>query len=209
LGSTADEMPPTYSTGWIYVLENERMPTLFKIGFTKNAVEQRVAELSNHTGVPLPFVCVFRCRVRGPAEVEKAVHQVLACHNAGKEFFQVSVDVAIAAIEQVVLDQQKQLSEVWRHAKYLGALAPLTRGGRTTTAWPQRLSLAHRNHHHHDHHLHPSSDHWERLRQDNSLPKWFVSATLVQQECGSPSRVTGMRTIRTWTRVGIRNIKRD
>ena len=124
MDDTANEMPPTCSTGWVYVLENPHMPSLFKIGFTKNTVEQRIAELSNHTGVPSPFICIFRCQVYGPAEVEKAVHQVLCRHNAGKEFFRVSVDEVVAAIEKIAREQGKQLADVWRHSKHAASPVP-------------------------------------------------------------------------------------
>lgn len=40
----------------IYVLTNDAMPGLIKIGRTSGeSVERRVAELSRATGVPLPF----------------------------------------------------------------------------------------------------------------------------------------------------------
>jgi hypothetical protein len=114
-------MPPTYSSGWIYVLENGRMPNVLKIGFTKNSVQERVAELSSATGVPVPFVCLFLCRVRNPAAVERSVHQKLASRNAGKEFFRISLNDAIIAIEDAAASQQAQLSEKWRHPQYVVA----------------------------------------------------------------------------------------
>ena len=45
MNNNINEMPATYSTGWVYILENEAMPNLFKIGFTRKTVEERVAEL--------------------------------------------------------------------------------------------------------------------------------------------------------------------
>ena len=123
MDSNANGMPATYATGWIYALENERMPNVLKIGFTKNTVQERVAELSSHTGVPLPFFCVFLCRVRNPAAVERSVHQKLAGYNAGKEFLHVGLDAAIIAIEEVAASQQAQLSEKWQHPKYVVASA--------------------------------------------------------------------------------------
>lgn len=85
--SKAAEVPPTYATGWIYVLENPYMPNLFKIGFTKNTVEQRVIESSNHTGVPSPLECVYHCRVTAPAPIEKGAHQMLATYRVAKALF--------------------------------------------------------------------------------------------------------------------------
>jgi hypothetical protein len=39
----------------VYVLTNEAMPGLVKIGLTTDSVEARLTQLSSHTGVPLPF----------------------------------------------------------------------------------------------------------------------------------------------------------
>ncbi|NBO92714.1 MAG: GIY-YIG nuclease family protein, partial [Planctomycetia bacterium] len=43
----------------VYVLTNEAMPGLIKIGLTSDSVESRLTSLSSHTGVPLPFECYF------------------------------------------------------------------------------------------------------------------------------------------------------
>jgi hypothetical protein len=138
VNSLASEMPPTYSTGWMYVLENERMPNVLKIGFTKNSVQERVAELSSSTGVPLPFVCVYLCRVRNPAAVERSLHQQLAQRNAGKEFFEVSLETAIIAIEDVAERQNAELIEQWRHPKYaMASPTQVTYRSTATTRSPE------------------------------------------------------------------------
>src|ERR1700752_4045790 len=118
MGQTTDEMPPTYATGWIYVLENEYMPCLFKIGFTKNTVEQRITELSGATGVPSRFSCVFRCRVQNPAVIESMVHVALAEHNVDKEFFRVSFNIALDAIRRTIVGQRQTPQDEWSHSKY-------------------------------------------------------------------------------------------
>jgi len=48
----------------IYILTNEAMPGLVKIGFTTGEnVESRIAPLSGATGIPLPFECYFAAEV--------------------------------------------------------------------------------------------------------------------------------------------------
>ena len=42
----------------VYVLTNESMEGLVKIGRTSTGVEQRIRELDN-TSVPLPFQCFY------------------------------------------------------------------------------------------------------------------------------------------------------
>ncbi|WP_449106780.1 GIY-YIG nuclease family protein [Pseudomonas mohnii] len=51
----------------IYVLKNETMPGLVKIGLTTDTVESRISNLSSSTGVPLPFECHFAAEI--PEEV--------------------------------------------------------------------------------------------------------------------------------------------
>lgn len=46
----------------IYVLTNEAMPGLVKIGFTES-LEDRIKYLSAHSGVPLPFECYYAAEV--------------------------------------------------------------------------------------------------------------------------------------------------
>ena len=43
----------------VYILTNEAMPGLIKIGYTDKSIEERMKELSRHTGVPLPFSCFY------------------------------------------------------------------------------------------------------------------------------------------------------
>ena len=48
----------------VYVLTNEAMPGLVKIGLTADTVEARLTQLSSHTGVPLAFECYFAAEVQ-------------------------------------------------------------------------------------------------------------------------------------------------
>jgi hypothetical protein len=47
----------------VYVLTNEAMPGLVKIGRTTDGVEARISQLSVATGVPLPFECYYAAEV--------------------------------------------------------------------------------------------------------------------------------------------------
>lgn len=62
----------------VYVLTNPAMPGLVKIGKTTQLeVEDRMKQLYG-TGVPVPFDCVFACKVKDAGEVEKALILPLA-----------------------------------------------------------------------------------------------------------------------------------
>lgn len=47
----------------IYILTNEAMPGMVKVGLTNDSVEARITHLSSSTGVPLPFECYFAAEV--------------------------------------------------------------------------------------------------------------------------------------------------
>lgn len=57
--------------GIVYVLSNEAMPGLVKIGRTnRDDLEVRLRELYT-TGVPLPFKCEYACKVADYKSVMK------------------------------------------------------------------------------------------------------------------------------------------
>lgn len=84
----------------IYVLTNESMPNLVKIGLTTDSVESRIASLSAHTGVPLPFECYFAAEVKDCAKLEKTLHQLFSevRVNPKREFFNVDPEKVVLAI---------------------------------------------------------------------------------------------------------------
>ncbi len=55
----------------IYILTNEAMHGLVKIGYTQN-LEQRMRELSAPSGVPLPFECHYAAEVPDHAPQHRA-----------------------------------------------------------------------------------------------------------------------------------------
>lgn len=84
----------------VYVLTNEVMPGLVKIGRTTDSVEGRLTQLSSHSGVPLPFECYFAAEVDSGARVEQLLHQLFAEHrvNPKREFFRIEPEKAVIAI---------------------------------------------------------------------------------------------------------------
>lgn len=79
--------------GFVYVLKNPSMPSLYKVGMTtKNKVDARVAKLYT-TGVPQPFQVVHLVKTRKPMELEDAIHKRLERYRVRKnrEFFHCSL----------------------------------------------------------------------------------------------------------------------
>ncbi|MGK5049504.1 GIY-YIG nuclease family protein [Janthinobacterium sp. GB4P2] len=77
--------------GFVYVLANESMPSIYKIGFTLNHPKARMEQLSSATACPTPFEMVACFGVASPREVEAEIHQRLIRYrvNAAREFFRV------------------------------------------------------------------------------------------------------------------------
>lgn len=84
----------------IYLLTNEAMPNLVKIGRTGDSVAARIAALSSSSGVPLPFECHFAAEVKDCAKLEKTLHQLFADvrTNPKREFFKVDPERVVLAI---------------------------------------------------------------------------------------------------------------
>ena len=87
-------------TGWVYVLKNDSMSGLVKIGFTTLRPEERAKSLEG-TGVPTPYIVatafLFSDKVWA---IEQAAHNLLeaARVSTGREFFRCSPEEAAMAI---------------------------------------------------------------------------------------------------------------
>lgn len=87
--------------GIIYVLTNDAMPNMIKIGRTSGeGVERRVAELSRATGIPLPFKVAVARAVQDARTFERALHIAFGPDrvNPAREFFSIAPERAIAII---------------------------------------------------------------------------------------------------------------
>ena len=84
----------------VYVLVNEAMPGLIKIGLTAETVEARLTALSSATAVPLPFECYFAAEVADGARIEKTLHQLFSESriNPRREFFRLDPEKVVLAI---------------------------------------------------------------------------------------------------------------
>lgn len=85
--------------GWVYVITNPAMPHLVKVGLTSKTPEERAKELKA-TGVPYAHQVRYKMRCYQFAQIEKQAHAILSEYRADKEWFECSVETAIAAIRQ-------------------------------------------------------------------------------------------------------------
>ena len=84
----------------VYVLTNEGMPDLVKIGLTTGSVEARITQLSSHSGVPFPFECYYAAEVDDCAKLEKTLHQLFSevRVNPKREFFKLDPEKVVLAL---------------------------------------------------------------------------------------------------------------
>ncbi len=83
----------------VYVLTNEAMPGLVKIGRTSSELAQRIRQLFQ-TGVPLPFELFFACEVADGTFVEAQLHDAFGDHRVSRnrEFFRIAPERVKAAL---------------------------------------------------------------------------------------------------------------
>jgi len=90
----------TNTPGYVYVLINPSVEGLVKIGKTTKDPEERANELSTATGVPTPFIVVYKAFFQDCGSAETYIHTRLASYriSENKEFFRLQLDKAINTI---------------------------------------------------------------------------------------------------------------
>lgn len=75
--------------GFVYILTNDAMPKMFKVGCTERSPHQRAGELSSGTAVPLQFTVMCYAEFMDFQSVERKLHAWLADARVSdnREFF--------------------------------------------------------------------------------------------------------------------------
>lgn len=83
----------------VYILTNESMPEVIKVGITSDLV-QRLKQLDN-TSTPLPFECFYAVEVEEAAKIEKLMHQGLDDYRIrqNREFFNCAPEKAKSLLQ--------------------------------------------------------------------------------------------------------------
>jgi hypothetical protein len=94
--------------GFVYILSNEAMPGIYKIGVTgRDELDNRINELyAGKTNIPLPFECVFACKVENYKDVEKIIHNAFMDTriNPNREFFTIDPARVIPLLKHLQID---------------------------------------------------------------------------------------------------------
>jgi hypothetical protein len=98
-------------SGHIYIISNIGSfgENIYKIGMTRRTPEERVRELS--AAVPFPFDIHAKIRCENVPEIENLLHQRFRDRNVnkvnvGKEFFRVTLDEIVSAVEKIAEETQ-------------------------------------------------------------------------------------------------------
>ena len=85
------------NAGYVYVLTNETMPGLVKVGRSKHHPTERARELSQSTGIPTPFEVEAFWFCDDMIAFETAAHRRLAKFRltANREFFSIELEVVL------------------------------------------------------------------------------------------------------------------
>jgi len=91
---------------WVYVLSNPTMPNMYKIGYTKNTPDERAKQISNATGVALPYNVEWAFHCYDGFGLEQEIHHKLEANrvSGNREFFEISLEEA----KQVVTELGKR-----------------------------------------------------------------------------------------------------
>lgn len=87
--------------GKVYILTNDSMPGIIKIGITdQESIEDRIKSLDN-TSVPKPFRFYFAIETEKYKEIEKLMHNAFSDYRirSNREFFEMDPERAVAALK--------------------------------------------------------------------------------------------------------------
>ena len=104
----------------VYIFTNPAMPGYIKIGKTfQGDVAKRLKDLSNPTGIPVPFQCAYAAVVKNATSVEATLHSAFACDrvNPKREFFKTEPQRIITLLKEMQIsdatpETQKILDKV-------------------------------------------------------------------------------------------------
>jgi len=115
----------------VYILTNEAMPGLIKIGCTSGELASRIRQLYS-TGVPLPFELFYACEVTDCGSVEGKLHDAFGDHriSKGREFFRLAPERAKAALSLAEIREVRLGDEIFETNEIKAEVEAAKRRGR-------------------------------------------------------------------------------
>ena len=94
-----------YPNQYVYVMVNESVPNVVKIGYTRLSVEERARQLSSASGCITPWFPVFKFKAGNAYTLEQEVHQYLEARgvrlNHKREGFVMKSEEAVEIIKEL------------------------------------------------------------------------------------------------------------
>lgn len=108
----------------VYILQNDAVPGLVKIGRTSSDLDERIRQLDS-TGVPLPFRCFYAAEVANGSNVEERLHEAFGDTRVRerREFFRISAHRVKAALDLAALKDVTPGKEIETEVGDAAALA--------------------------------------------------------------------------------------
>lgn len=108
----------------VYILQNDAMPGMVKIGRTSSDLEGRIRQLDT-TGIPLPFRCFYAAEVQNGSKVEERLHEAFGDTRVRerREFFRVAAHRVKAALDLAALKDVTPGREIETESGDAAALA--------------------------------------------------------------------------------------
>ena len=115
----------------VYILTNEAMPGLVKIGCTNGELALRIKQLYS-TGVPLPFELFYACEVTNSGVVESKLHDAFGDHriSKGREFFRIAPERVKAALSLAEIREVRLGDEIFETTEIKAEVEAAKRRGR-------------------------------------------------------------------------------
>lgn len=97
------QFQPGTDKQYVYILTNDTMPGLVKIGYTKNDPSKRARQINAATGVAMDFNVEWAYPCYNGFELEQEVHRYLDSFrlNKNREFFRMTVEEAKSVVERL------------------------------------------------------------------------------------------------------------
>lgn len=109
------DIPPEFRMeGWVYILSNEYMPDVYKVGMTTLSPEERASQISQGTGIPFPFKVYSAYYSDDPRSHEAEIHEYLSRYRISnnREFFHCPIETIEDAFSGAGLIERQTPLEV-------------------------------------------------------------------------------------------------
>lgn len=116
---------------YVYILTNDAMPGIIKIGLTENHVTERILQLDT-TSVPVPFQCYYAARVEDNKKVEKALHTAFGDFRLrpNREFFKMDPFRVKAILEVLAIEDVTPRNDLVSSPEDINALRVVGKTGK-------------------------------------------------------------------------------